>query len=351
MKRKKPLVAFLAVFAVLICYFVFWFEREWIKGVSLNPFRVDEIQIVKRDGEFLQEEIISVHDRAWIRDILSDMKKLTLISESFPPNYELLKGETVYVTVNDGQSTKASVQIYLGEYDGDSQREARMLLFDRYIYTVPEALLHLLVMDLDEYKKRSQQVNIVLDAWKPLVMIDGQPYFAHFMGDGWGKGVHFQKAFAVVFQLPDHITYEDRKDITGLLTEKAGTYQAGTIIYSANGYYFVQNTKEQDTWSVLLPYGQSAHAAESDQTGDVQFWNSYHTKYFLVRAGDGYDVFSAYDPSNPNCILRWDEDLELFFSPCSTITYEKDGKPTKTGATALTKLKSFQWEGSIFFDY
>ncbi|MGM0884576.1 MAG: hypothetical protein ACQEXQ_26500 [Bacillota bacterium] len=351
MKRKKSLIAFLVVFTVFVCYFVFWFEREWMNGVSLNPYRVDEIQIVKRDGDLLREEIISIHDRAWIRDILSNMKKLSLISESNPPDYELLKGETVYIIVNDGQSTKVSAQIYLGEYDGDSQREARMLLFDRYIYTVPEALLYEIVLDLDEYKKRSQQVNIVLDSWKPLVMIDGQPYYAHFMGDGWGKEVNFQKAFAVIAQLPDHITYEDEKDITGLLTEKAGTYQAGTMIYTAEGYYFVQNAKEQDTWSVLLPYGQSAHASTSDQTGDVQFWYSYHAKYFLVRASDGYDVFSAYDPSNPNCILRWDEDLEHFVSPCSTVTYKKNGMPTKTGVTALTKLNSFQWDGSIFFEY
>lgn len=351
MKRTKLLISFLLVLAVIVCYFVFWFEREWLRGVSLNPYQIDEIQIVKRDGQLLREEIISVRNRAWIRDILSNMKRLTLISESFPPDYELLKGETVKVIVNDGRSTKASVDIYLGEYDGHPQREALMLISGRYIYTVHEALLQELVMELDDYKKRSTEVEIVLDAWKPLVMVDGQPYYAHYLGDGWGNGVSFQEAFTVEAQLPDHISYVDRTDVTDLLTEWVGTYPAGTMIYKADGYYFVRNEKEPETWSVLLPFGQSAHAAMSDQTGDVQFWYSHHTKYFLVRAGDSYDVFSAYDPSDPKCVLRWDEDKEHFASPCTNISYKKNGEPTNTGAITLTKLRSFQWDGVIFFEY
>lgn len=268
------MIPILLVLAVAVCYYVFWFEREWMKGVTLNPHQVDEIQIVKRDGELLREEIISVHNRAWVRDILSQMKRSTLISKSFPMNYELLKGETVKVILNDGRSTKASADIYLGEYDGELQREARMVISGRNIYSVSETLLQQLIMELDDYKKQSTQVEIVLDAWKPLVIVDGQPYFAHYLGDGWGNGVSFQEGFTVENQLPDHIKYEDRSNVTDLLIEKAGTYPLGTMIYKADGYYFVQNEKEPDTWSVLLPLGQAAHSAMSDQPADVQFWHS-----------------------------------------------------------------------------
>ncbi len=77
--RKMWVLVAGLVISVGLVYWFYW-DRPLMKGVRLNPYQVDEIQIVRRDGDILQEEIISIRDKAWIREILAGYKESMFIN-------------------------------------------------------------------------------------------------------------------------------------------------------------------------------------------------------------------------------------------------------------------------------
>ncbi|MFD0961047.1 hypothetical protein [Paenibacillus chungangensis] len=340
-------------------YYWFFMDRPWMEGATLNPYQVDEIQLVRRDGELpLQEEIISIQDKGWVRDLLSEWKDAAYVKEAFPSDYAILQGDwnRYYVYINDGASMKFNAEIYLGHH-GDGLREnAMMLIKDRYHYEVPSSMSELLAMDLEDILASSGNVSVTLDNWLPLAVINGQRHTAYFMGDSWGDEVQLQdmkQAAVVTSSLPDHIRYTERSDITELLVDGAGTYAEGTPIYQYEGHYFIRNAKDSGTWSILLPEGQAAHRLEQDRDGEVVYWKSYgSSRYFVVERDKGHEVYAAQDPNaKGSCILSWQEEKRAFVSPCTSVTYGIDGTPSEDGMLPMEKWPSRKWSGVLLYEY
>jgi len=208
-----------------------------------------------------------------------------------------------------------------------------------------------LTKDLERFADDGGLVDVYLDNWHPLVVLDGVARKAHFMGDGWGSGLRAEPVAAVTASLPDGVRYEGPSSIAELLTEGVGTYPAGTPIYEAEGYYFIKNVKEADVWEMLLPEGHAAHRLELDQGEEVGYWESYGSvQYFVVRGASGYVVYSARDP-NGACLLAWDERTRRFRSPCGSYEYGVEGRPTVPGAAPMIRWPSREWNGVLLFEY
>ena len=340
------------VIAASLVYCFFW-DHPFMKGVYLNPYQVDEIQIVRRDGDILQEEIIMIRDKAWIRKILSELKESIFIKEAFPPEYSWLNGGPIYVSANDGRFTKLDAEVHPGHRGEEINEDAMMLVNDRYHYEVPSSLKSFLSMELSEFITQSGSIEIILDNWRPVVVLNGKLHTSYFMGDYWAPKLQFKEIATVKTSLPDHIRYTKPSDINDLLTEGAGTYTAGTLIYEAEGQYFVRNEKESDTWNILLPEGQAAHPLDQDRKGEVLYWESYQSRrYFVVETTRGHEVYSAQDPNMAeSCILIWDERDRLFRSPCTSNEYSMEGHPLKQGSLPMERWPSREWGGVLLYNY
>lgn len=203
----------LAIGLVIAAGLIYWFywDRPLMKGVGLNPYQVDEIQIVRRDGDILQEEIINIRDKSWIRKILSGLKQSMLIREAFPPEYSLLNGDPIYVRVDDGRFTKLDAEVYPGHRGEGFTEDAMMLVNERYHYNVPSALQSLLSTKLSEFIAQSNSIEIILDGWRPVVVLNGKLLTSYFMGDNWAPRLQFMEIATVKTSLPDHIQHRAQR--------------------------------------------------------------------------------------------------------------------------------------------
>ncbi|MCU6709066.1 hypothetical protein M6D81_10115 [Paenibacillus sp. J5C_2022] len=356
LRRQWLFVAGTAV--ALGIYYWFFMDRPWIEGAKLNPYQVDEIQLVRRDGELpLQEEIISIRDKAWIRGLLSEWKDAAYVKEAFPPDNAILQGyrDRYFLYINDGAGMKLNAEIYSG-HPGDGLTEnGIMLVKDRYHYGLPSSMAELLAMDLDDILASGGKVSVTLDNWRPMAIINGEKHMSYFMGSSWGDSVQqeMEQVAVVTSALPDHIRYTKRSDISELLVDGAGTYTEGTPIYQYEGHYFIRNAKDTGTWSILLPEGQAAHRLEQDRDGEAVYWESYgSSRYFIVERDKGHEVYSAQDPNaRESCILSWQEEKRAFVSPCTSIAYGVDGTPSEDGALPMKKWPSREWSGVLLYDY
>ncbi|MHA6482641.1 hypothetical protein ACX1C1_12145 [Paenibacillus sp. strain BS8-2] len=342
------------VIVVGLFYWFFW-DRPLIKGVRLNPYQADGVEIVRRNGEILQEEIILIKDKAWIREVLGDLKQSVFIKEAFPPDYPKSRVDTIHVQVEDGRHTKLDAKVFLsdsaqgaGVSDG-----AMMIVNNRYHYQISTELYALLSMPLSGYMDRSDDVEITLDNWRPLVVLNGEIFTSYFMGDDWSPLLPYKEVAAVKATLPDHIQYTRPEDMTDLLTEKTGTYAEGTPIYEADGSYFIRNSKETDTWEILLPEGQGAHHFQHSREGEVLYWESYPSiNYFVIETVQGHEVYAAQDPNTTeSCILIWDERDRRFRSPCAPFEYGIDGKSYTLNASPMERWPSHDLGGVLLYTY
>ncbi|HZG83498.1 hypothetical protein [Paenibacillus sp.] len=341
-----PIAAVLAVAAAALAYWFLW-DRPFMEGVRLNPYQVDAIEIVRRGEGLLQQEIITIRDPALIRRTLAEWRRAPFLQESFPPKWEHLQGYPTFVRVRDGAFTELHADVYPG---GSHEGDAAMLVNDRYHYLVPEPVRTLLTTDVERFAAGGRRVDVFLNGWRPLVVLEGEPHTAYFMEDGWGSELRAEPAASVTAALPDSVRYGGPNSIARLLTEGAGTFPAGTPIYEAEGYFFIRGMKESDVWGMLLPEGQAAHRLELDQGEEVGYWESYGVRYFVVRGEGGYSVFAARDP-NASCRLVWDERQRRFISPCGAVEYGIDGRPSEPGAAPMIRWPSREWNGVLLFEY
>ncbi|MBO8172123.1 MAG: hypothetical protein H0Z33_09535 [Bacillaceae bacterium] len=313
---------------------------------------VTEIEIVKRNGNLLQEEIIRIRDRDWIKKIMQEIEEASFIKEQFPPDRQMLEGDSYYIRVNRAEFTEMAIDIYSGRKGGFSDN-AVMVISDRKHYTVPPGIKNLLRMELNEYHQASDEVEIWLDDWKQLVMIEGQPFFAHKAGVDLDKKVFLKKAFTIEKRLTEPVSYRNQQDIDVLLADRTGTFPEGTTVYRADGYYFIKGGKKSDIWLVLLPYGQATHDIDRQNTDEVQYGESRDTAYFVVRdEAGGYRILSAEDPGAlKGCQLQWQSDAGRFVSPCTSLRYFKSGEPETPGFTPMKEFPSFVWHDVIFYRY
>lgn len=353
--RKYRKMGVLLVGLAMVTSLTYWFfwDRPLMDGVHLNPYQVDEIQIVRRDGDILQEEIINIRDKAWIRKILSEWKDSLFIKKAFPPDYAWINGEPIYVRVNDGGFAKLDAKVYPGHRGEGFTKDAIMLVNDRYHYNITSDITSLLSMELSEFLAHSDSVEVILDNWKPGVVQNGEWLTSHYLGDDWVPELKIEEIATVKTTLPDHIQFNKPSDITDLLTEGAGTYTVGTPIFEAEGHYFIRNVKEPDTWSILLPEGQDAHRLKQNREGKVLYWESYQTiRYFVVETVHGHEVYDAQDPNtNESCILAWDESKRRFHSPCASTEYNIEGQASEQGANPMNQWTSRELDGILFFTY
>ncbi len=352
-KRLAPWLAAVGMAVAAILAYWFYWDRELIEGVRLNPYQADEIMIVRRDGDILQEEIIHIRNKAWIREILGVVGESAYRGEIDPADRGGLFGRPSYIYVFDGQYQKLTAEVYPMPIGDAIESEAGMLVEGRYLYETSYALQDLLKMELSEFMERGKGVEIELDSWRPIVILDGQVLTSYFMGDDWAPNQLMEEVAAVSRSLPDNIRYAEPGDITGLLTEGAGTYDEGTPIYEAEGQYFIRNDKESDLWNMLLPEGEGAHRIDQGREGEVQYWESYSSRrYYVVETAGGLEVFAAQDPTaTENCTLVWDEHARLFRSPCSVATYSMDGQPSEPGALPMKRWPSRDWDGVLLYSY
>jgi hypothetical protein len=284
---------------------------------------------------------------------LAEWKESMFIKEAFPPEYSWLIGDPILVRVDDGRFTKLNASVFPGHRGEGFTEDAMMLVNERYHYNVTADMNSLLSMELSEILAQSDNVEIILDNWRPVVVLDGELLTSYFMGDEWVPEQQFKEITVVKTALPDHIRYNEPSDITDLLKEGAGTFAAGTSIYEGGNHYFIRNQKEPHTWSILLPEGQAAHRLNQDRQGEVLYWESYQSRrYFVKENAQGHEVYSAQDPNTTeNCILTWDEPNRRFHSPCNSIQYNIDGQPSEQGASTMTRWPSREWGGVLIYTY
>jgi len=105
-----PIAGVVAFAAAALAYWFIW-DRPFMEGVRLNPYQVDEIEIVRRGDGLFREEIITIRDPALIRRALEEWRRAPLLLESYPPKWELLKGGPALVRVHDGGFTELRADV------------------------------------------------------------------------------------------------------------------------------------------------------------------------------------------------------------------------------------------------
>lgn len=344
----------LMILIVGILGFLYWgvWEQNWIKGVKLNPYQIDEVELIIRNaGTLYHQQGVRIHDKKFIRMVLNEMKKADFIQEAFPLDESIIKGNKYLLLVRDGQTIQAHVEIYSGKEEGFSD-EGVMLIGDRYYYRIPNSIKQLFQLESKEIAQEVRNADKWFH-WRPFVIIDDQPYYAQYVGKQWSD-TEFTKKLVVNKTLSQPTIMPIEQDHQSLLKDRVATgYPVGTDIYKANGIYFVKSEKESNNWSVLLPYGQGAHWLGLEQEGEVEYWSGQFTSYFIVRNSDK-DVFvlSSQDPAFPEkCTLQWDKDKRLFVSTRTSVTYDITGKSTKEGYAPMQRFASKVWKDVVFFSY
>jgi len=349
--QNKYIIFISLIFVLFSLSYIVLLEQTWMQGVTLNPFQIDEVELIKEGEPLYSQKGIRIHDKKFIRQVLRDIKGAHFIKETFPLDDNLIRGERYLLLARDGQLIKLHAEIYSGKNNGFND-EATMLVGDRYYYEVPNSIKQLFLLKPKEIAQKVGNADMWIH-WNSLVVIEGQPFYQHFVGEKLND-IQFEEEFIIKKILPSPTIIPIYENPQSLLEEKVASIgPVGTVVYKADGMYFAKNEKESDNWSVLLPYGQSAHSLDLEPNGEVEFWSSYNTSYFIVRNGENnIIVLSAQDPGTPEGnLLQWDEDNRRFVSSSSSVTYSKTGEPSKIGFAPMQIFPSKVWNDTVFFSY
>lgn len=336
MRNRKWFAGLAVLIAGVIVYSVFFKEQNWAGEQKVNPILVDEIVISQQSpNPYMVEQGFRVRDDDWTGKVLATIKEIDQVQKpdlTNMPDYTIrVKGEfEVSVFTQVSTFPNQSVMSIEGKY-----------------YETPQSFLEMISGSKEQFAML-EDVEYWAD-WNPFVMIEGEPYFAQYTEQTL-KGQPLQKAFTVDKQLPENPSADLK---ISELEDHTSVYPKGTPVYELNGLYYVRNAKETDQFDRLLPYGKKVHKIRMDGDKSVQYWHSGDANYFVVHQKNGsYQILAAEDPASAEeCLLKWDSKQELFRSPCSGVTYKKNGKSNKSGFAAMQVFPSSVKDNIITFSF